>query len=73
VFAQSLLLGVVHLACRPWSTLLVTVAGVLSAWFATRPLWMRMQRWLLGTAFGALAVCWPPRRATRASTEEDRR
>jgi threonine/homoserine/homoserine lactone efflux protein len=36
--------------------LLVTVAGVLSGWFATRPLWMRMQRWLLGSAFGVLAV-----------------
>ena len=57
VFAQSLLLGVVHLAVSTVvDGLLVTVAGVLAAWFASRPLWMRMQRWLLGTAFGALAV-----------------
>ena len=57
VFAQSLLLGVVHLAVSTVvDGLLVTVAGFLSAWFATRPLWMKMQRWLLGTAFGALAV-----------------
>ena len=57
VFAQSMLLGAVHLAVSTIvDGLLVTVAGLLSAWFATRPLWLKMQRWLLGTAFGALAV-----------------
>lgn len=57
VLAQSLLLGVVHLAVSTVvDGLLVTVAGLLAAWFAARPLWLRMQRWLLGTAFGALAV-----------------
>jgi threonine/homoserine/homoserine lactone efflux protein len=57
VFAQSLLLGIVHLVVSTVvDGLLVTVAGVLAGWFATRPLWLRMQRWLLGTAFGALAV-----------------
>ena len=57
VFAQSLLLGVVHLVVSTVvDGLLVTVAGALATWFATRPLWLRMQRWLLGTAFGALAV-----------------
>jgi threonine/homoserine/homoserine lactone efflux protein len=57
VFAQSVTLGAVHIAV---STLvdgsLVTVAGVLAAWFAQRPLWLRTQRWFLGTSFGALAV-----------------
>jgi threonine/homoserine/homoserine lactone efflux protein len=57
VLAQSLMLGVVHVTV---STLvdgaLVTVAGALAAWFARRPGWLRMQRWFLGTAFGALAV-----------------
>jgi threonine/homoserine/homoserine lactone efflux protein len=57
VFAQSLLLGVVHLLVSTIvDGLLVTVAGILAAWFATRPLWTRVQRWLLGTAFGALAI-----------------
>jgi len=57
VFAQSLLLGVVHLLVSSVvDGLLVTVAGLLAAWFASRPLWMKLQRWLLGTAFGALAV-----------------
>lgn len=57
VFAQSLLLGVVHLIVSTVvDGLLVTVAGALAAWFATRPTWLKMQRWLLGSAFGALAV-----------------
>lgn len=57
VLAQSLVLGIVHVTI---STLvdgtLVTVAGALSVWFTRRPGWLRMQRWFLGTAFGALAV-----------------
>lgn len=57
VLLQSLTLGVVHVTV---STLvdggLVTLAGALAAWFASRPLWLRTQRWFLGTAFGALAV-----------------
>lgn len=57
VLLQSLALGVVHVTV---STLvdggLVTLAGALAAWFASRPLWLRTQRWFLGTAFGALAV-----------------
>ena len=57
VFAQSLLLGVVHLLVSTVvDGLLVTVAGLLSTWFVTRPLWVKMQRWLLGTSFGALAI-----------------
>lgn len=57
VFAQSLLLGIIHLLVSTiFDGLLVTVAGALAAWFASRPLWLRLQRWLLGTAFGALAV-----------------
>ena len=35
---------------------LVTVAGLLAAWFARRPSWLHVQRWFLGSAFGALAV-----------------
>ncbi|HTN50544.1 MAG TPA: LysE family translocator [Burkholderiaceae bacterium] len=57
VLLQSLALGVVHITV---STLvdgsLVTVAGALSSWLAVRPGWLRMQRWVLGTAFGVLAV-----------------
>lgn len=57
VLLQSLALGVVHVTV---STLvdgaLVTVAGGLAAWLAVRPGWLRIQRWVLGAAFGVLAV-----------------
>lgn len=57
VLLQSLALGVVHVAV---STLvdgtLVTVAGGLAAWLAVRPGWLRIQRWVLGAAFGVLAI-----------------
>ena len=57
VLLQSLALGIVHISV---STLvdgaLVTVAGALAAWIGTRPLWLKIQRWLLGGAFGVLAV-----------------
>jgi threonine/homoserine/homoserine lactone efflux protein len=57
VLAQSLALGIVHIGV---STLidgaLVAVAGLLAAWFARRPGWLKAQRWFLGAAFGVLAV-----------------
>jgi threonine/homoserine/homoserine lactone efflux protein len=39
-----------------FDSLLVTIAALLSAWFVRRPTWLRLQRWFLGSAFGALAV-----------------
>lgn len=57
VLPQSLVLGVVHiLVASLIDGGLVTLAGFLAAWFARRPLWLRTQRWFLGSAFGALAV-----------------
>jgi threonine/homoserine/homoserine lactone efflux protein len=57
VLAQSLLLGAIQVAIAMAVDLsLVTVAGLLAAWFARRPLWLRAQRWFLGSAFGVLAV-----------------
>ena len=57
VLLQSMALGIVHISV---STLvdgaLVTVAGALSGWLATRPGGLKVQRWALGGAFGVLAV-----------------
>ncbi len=57
VLLQSLALGVVHVTV---STVidgaLVTIAGLLSAWFVRRPGWLRVQRYFLGGAFGVLAL-----------------
>lgn len=70
VLAQSLLLGAIQVVTAAGVDLtLVTVAGLLAAWFARRPTWLRAQRWFLGSAFGALAV-WlaaTPRHAERAA------
>jgi threonine/homoserine/homoserine lactone efflux protein len=57
VFGQSLLLGAIQIATAALTNaLLVTVSGVLAAWFARHPLWLQFQRWFLGGAFGVLAV-----------------
>lgn len=57
VFGQSVVLGVVHISISlVFDALLVTVAALLSAWFVQRPAWLRLQRWFLGSAFGALAA-----------------
>ncbi len=57
VLLQSLALGVVHLGVSALvDGALVTLAAVLGAQFARRPGWLRLQRWFLGSAFGALAV-----------------
>jgi threonine/homoserine/homoserine lactone efflux protein len=57
VFAQSVLLGFVHILVSSLvDGSLVTLAGLLAAWFQRRPLWLRAQRWFLGSAFGVLAV-----------------
>jgi threonine/homoserine/homoserine lactone efflux protein len=57
VFGQSLLLGAIQVSIAAVVDMtLVTIAGVLAAWFAQRPLWLQLQRWFLGSAFGVLAV-----------------
>ena len=57
VLGQSLLLGSIQvLLAMMVDATLVTVAGLLAAWFARRPAWLKAQRWFLGSAFGVLAV-----------------
>jgi len=57
VFGQSVVLGVVHVSVSSLvDGTLVTIAAALSAWLLRRPGWLRLQRWFLGSAFGALAI-----------------
>lgn len=57
VLAQSLILGTVQLlVALPIDGAWVLLAGGISRWFTQRPLWLKMQRWMLGGAFGALAA-----------------
>ena len=57
VLAQSLILGAVQLLIAlPIDASWVLLAGTISRWFATRPTWVKIQRWALGGAFGMLAA-----------------
>ncbi|WP_438482444.1 LysE family translocator [Oleiharenicola lentus] len=57
VFLQSVLLGLTQMAISFTVNLgLVLTAGTIAAFFATRPLWLRTQRWIMGGVLGALAV-----------------
>jgi threonine/homoserine/homoserine lactone efflux protein len=57
VLAQSLILGTVQLlVALPIDGAWVLLAGGISRWFADRPRWLAVQRWVLGGAFGVLAA-----------------
>jgi threonine/homoserine/homoserine lactone efflux protein len=56
-FLQNLLLGVTQMTISFSINLgVVLTAGTIAAFFATRPLWLRSQRWMMGGVLGALAV-----------------
>ncbi|UCZ74266.1 LysE family translocator [Dickeya zeae] len=57
VLGQSLTLGITQiLISMTVNASLVMVAGYIAAFLAERPLWQRVQRWLMGTVLAALAV-----------------
>jgi len=64
VLTQTLVLGGVQIALSMTvnATFIIT-AGTISAFFIRRPIWAKVQRWLMGTVLGLLAV----RLATDAS------
>ncbi|PFG62812.1 threonine/homoserine/homoserine lactone efflux protein [Thioclava sp. ES.031] len=57
VLAQSLALGTVQIVISVGvNAAIVMGAGALAQFLATRPLWMRVQRWAMGTVLAALAL-----------------
>jgi threonine/homoserine/homoserine lactone efflux protein len=57
LFVQAAVLGFVQIAvCALWDAVLVWGAAGTAKFLATKPLWMAMQRWVLGAALGLLAV-----------------
>ncbi|WP_063551804.1 LysE family translocator [Burkholderia territorii] len=57
VLAQSLALGGVQIAVSvSVNALIASMAGSIAAFLAGRPVWARVQRWLMGTVLAALAV-----------------
>jgi threonine/homoserine/homoserine lactone efflux protein len=57
VLVQGFLLGCVQIAVAvTLNLLLVLAAGTIAGFLGTRPLWLRVQRYAMGTVLGALAV-----------------
>jgi threonine/homoserine/homoserine lactone efflux protein len=57
VLAQSLVLGLTQISISIGGNLLfVFVAGAVATFFASRPTWQVVQRWLMGTVLAGLAV-----------------
>ena len=57
VFGQSIELGLVQIAVSFSVNLtLILSAARLAAWFARNPLWLVVQRWVMGFVLAGLAV-----------------
>ncbi len=57
LFLQAAVLGALQIAvCAAWDALLVWGAAGTARFLSTKPLWMAVQRWVLGAALALLAV-----------------
>ena len=57
VLQQGILLGMVQIAVSFSVNLtIVFAAGTLARWFATRPSWLKVQRWIMASVLAGLAV-----------------
>ena len=57
VLAQSLVLGTTQIAISVSVNAMIAVAaGSVAAFLGSRPTWLRVQRWLMGTVLAALAL-----------------
>jgi threonine/homoserine/homoserine lactone efflux protein len=57
LFLQAATLGAVQIAvCAAWDAVLVWGAAGTARFLSTKPMWMAVQRWVLGAALGLLAV-----------------
>lgn len=57
VLAQTLILGATQIAISVTvNALIALAAGGIAAFLAERPLWLAIQRWLMGCVLGGLAV-----------------
>ena len=57
VLRQGILLGLVQIAVSfSVNLMIVFAAGTLARWFATRPSWLKLQRWIMASVLTGLAV-----------------
>jgi threonine/homoserine/homoserine lactone efflux protein len=57
VLRQSLILGITQIGVSiSVNSLIVLMAGSIAAFLSSRPAWVAVQRWLMGTVLAGLAV-----------------
>ena len=57
VFNQSLMLGFTQIAVSfTVNACIVFAAGTIAQFLAQRPVWVRIQRWIMGTVLAVMAV-----------------
>lgn len=57
VLTQSIILGLAQRAVSfTGNTMIVVAAGGITAFLATRPAWLKLQRWLMGTVLAGLSL-----------------
>ncbi|WP_332769138.1 LysE family translocator [Phenylobacterium sp.] len=57
ILAQGMILGATQIAASlACNSVMILAAGSVAKFLATRPTWAMVQRWLMGTVLGALAV-----------------
>lgn len=57
LLAQAVILGLTQIVvCTLWDTVLVWGAAGAARFLSAKPIWMAVQRWVLGAALGLLAV-----------------
>jgi threonine/homoserine/homoserine lactone efflux protein len=57
VLSQSLVLGCIQMMISfSINLIIICLAGSIAAWLATRPSWVRVQKWIMGSVLAGLAV-----------------
>lgn len=57
ILAQTLILGTTQIIISVAVNAMIAIAaGTIAGFLATRPIWIRMQRWLMGCVLGGLAI-----------------
>ena len=57
IFLQSVVLGFIQIAISVTVNAMIAIAaGTIATFLATRPAWLLLQRWLMGTVLAGLAL-----------------
>ena len=57
VFTQSIMLGVIQISVSAFvNGLIVFLAGSIATFMSQKPMWIKVQKWVMGTILSALAI-----------------